>query len=194
MPGKKKKASRSPHSTGFVKQQSVPVKRRRNLAFIRTALNVLKLLVFLAIIYILIVNNKGYSRLYKYNVVRILDDIEKYGGSTHEEKMRRMLGADYSYLSFVRNETPEDAIILAPPRSIWHPEGKKLGFGNWITSKSYVSYFIYPRRVIYDDEKDAQNPLKGQLTHVMIVDHWGYEKLDYPVSNKEQFSVLPIRQ
>ena len=61
-----------------------------------------------------------------------------------------------------------------------------------VKSKLWNTYFLYPRKVVGENEKDS-SPLYAQVTHVMIVDAWGYDKLTYPVSRKEKYAVLPIR-
>jgi len=151
-------------------------------------------LIFLAVIWALVAFNKGYARLYQYNYVQLIEQLHKYKGLTYEEKLGKFLPQDYAYLNFVKEKTPEDAVLLGPPANVWNPKDKKLGFSRWMWRKDYTTYFLYPRKVLYDVPQDRDNPLMEQITHVMIVDSWGYDKLNYTVSNPQALTVLPIHQ
>ena len=159
-----------------------------------TVLAFLKPLLFIAIVWILFATNTGYDRLYKQNVVNLLSDLKTYKGLSWDEKLTHFLPQDYPFLKRIKDATPANAIILAPPRPVWYPKDRDLGFGRWISRNYYLSYFLYPRRVVIDDKKNHDNPLIQQATHVMIVDSWGYDKLSYQVANPQPFTVMPIHQ
>lgn len=155
---------------------------------------IIKPVLFVAIVAVLVVYNKGYDRLYKYNFKRTFAEIEKYKGLDYDERLKKLLPQDYPFLSQIRDRTPADAIILVPPKEIWHPKDRKLGFGPWIASKAYLAYFLYPRRILIDDKKDAKSPLMKDVTHVAIIDSWGYDKLQYTVPNPPSYGIMPIKQ
>ncbi len=58
--------------------------------------------------------------------------------ASYEEKSRYILG-DYEYFTFIKDYTPESAVIAIPPQQI-----------PWLTSGNggYLRYFVYPRQVI----------------------------------------------
>lgn len=65
--------------------------------------------------------------------------------SSYDEKMRSYWGPIYDYFSFIKSNTPEDAVILIPPQmSPWQTEG----------NAGLVRYFLYPRKVINGELTD----------------------------------------
>ena len=81
-----------------------------------------------------------------------------------------------------------------PPDSILVTKGKKSEFSEFIVRKGWANYFVYPRKLIYEDEKADFPQLYQQATHVAIVNYWGYDKLLYQVKNKNKYSVMPINR
>jgi hypothetical protein len=193
-PQKQKKSSTETRSTKSEPSKKASSSRSLRQENISNALLFLRPVLFIGIVILLISSNKGYDRLYKINVVRMFKDLERYKGMDYDQRLRKMLPQDYPFLSDIRDKTPADAVLLAPPKAIWHPEGRKLGFGTWIHSPSYLAYFLYPRKVIIDDKKGAKSPLMNEVTHVLIVDSWGYDKLKYQVPDRQPFAVLPIQK
>lgn len=59
--------------------------------------------------------------------------------------------------------------------------------------KNWSSYFVYPRKLIYHDEKDKYPELYKTATHVAIINGWGYELLDYNVQSRSAFAILPLK-
>jgi len=59
--------------------------------------------------------------------------------------------------------------------------------------KGYVTYFLYPRQVVYESEKD-KTKMYNKITYVAIVNNWGYDKLRYDITEKIPYSVLPINK
>lgn len=81
--------------------------------------------------------------------------------ASKDEKMRLKWGDFYDYVNFVKENTPEDAIIMFPPKTRpW------LSVGN----EQLVRYFLYPRTII----QDLENPyaqIDEEAGFVMIA--WG---------------------
>jgi hypothetical protein len=116
--------------------------------------------------------------------------IQKHPKTTIDERLKMKLGFDYGFLSFINENTPEDAVILFPlPEYITEKSGTTQLTGN-ICSKMWVTHFIYPRRVVYKSEAES-NPLYKDITHVAICAGHGYEDTDYPGEQTVQFTVLP---
>ncbi|MDX1477044.1 MAG: hypothetical protein R3301_05030 [Saprospiraceae bacterium] len=150
-------------------------------------------LVFILIGGYLLADNAGYQRLQK-----VFSDFNhnkvQYGQATKFEKQHRYLGFNISFLEQVKQATPEDAVILFPPRWVLYPRNEKSPFGKWMDSKSYTTYFLYPRSVIYDNKKDRESALYPHATHVAVVRGWGYDKLNYPVTEQSEFGIYPVNQ
>ncbi len=108
---------------------------------------------------------------------------------TQDQKSQIKLGSNYFYLNTIKNTTPEDAIILFPDSETFKFEHDQISFSNEINIKGWASYFVYPRKIVYEREKNV-NELYSQISHVAIVNGWGYHKLNYQVDQQIPFSVL----
>jgi hypothetical protein len=63
---------------------------------------------------------------------------------------------------------------------------------NLLNSSEWMEYFLFPRLCISEDEKDKKPELYRKITHVAIVNNWGYDKLKYEPNGKPSATVLPI--
>ena len=73
--------------------------------------------------------------------------------------MREKYGSYYDFMLFVKENTPENAVILVPPmQPPW------AGSGNYVFS----NYFLYPRKLIGGEIDKPPQDLK-QFTNVLIV-------------------------
>ncbi len=88
-----------------------------------------------------------------------LSIIKNFPTMTYDRKMHEKYGYYYDFMMFIKNNTPENAIILIPPsRPPW------AGSGNGYLS----NYFLYPRRLI--NEEIDKPPADFKLfTHVLVV-------------------------
>jgi len=112
---------------------------------------------------------------------------------TYDQKSEAKIGRSYFFLNLIKQSTPQDAIILFPNSDVFGDPSNKVKFNGFMNRKGYVSYFLYPRRVVYESEK-GKNEMYNKVSHIAIVNNWGYNKLDYTVSSKIPYSVLPISQ
>ena len=83
---------------------------------------------------------------------------------TKEEKFcLRIGGFICSYVEFIKQQTPEDAIILVPPQGFpWPMTG----------NVAYFRYFLYPRYLVNGGEKKAKIDLKEEgIEYVLLA--WG---------------------
>jgi hypothetical protein len=69
-------------------------------------------------------------------------------GSSYDEKMRRKWGWYYDFISFIKDNTPEDSNILFPPQNNQYPRIGNLGLN---------SYFLLPRNLYHGNEKTLQS-------------------------------------
>jgi hypothetical protein len=95
---------------------------------------------------------------------------------------------DYWYIDFLLRHTPDTAVILLPPaRAIdTIPEYNNLNSSEW------MEYFLYPRLCVSEDERESKKELYARVTHVAIVNNWGYDKLKYNPVSRTDATVLPI--
>lgn len=90
-------------------------------------------------------------------------------GLTYEEKMSRIWGDYYAYMTFIQEHTPSSAVILIPPPGDAYP----LVGASWLDD-----YFLYPRRLINAD----QNALEEHPEVEYILIHGGFP--DFPVAGE----------
>ncbi len=95
---------------------------------------------------------------------------------------------DYWYIQFITIHTPDTAVILLPPLSAIDttPEFNQLNDPEW------MEYFLYPRLCVSEDQKNTKKELYAKVTHVAIVNGWGYDKLKYQPRERPTETVLPV--
>jgi hypothetical protein len=120
-----------------------------------------------------------------------MEFIRTYPDMTTEQRLEAKLGMSYTYLQFVKKQTPEDAVILFPGWNEFFPEGVKSPFDGNITNKIWATRFLYPRKIVFSSEQDKCRYGKN-ITHVAIVNGMGFEKVSYPVAEKFDHGVLPF--
>lgn len=119
---------------------------------------------------------------------------------TLEQRNEMKLGFDYAYLQFLKNATPEDAVILYPSREDFFPEGVESPFKQDVSNKIWALRFLYPRKLALPSELEIggsqmeTNRYAKDVTHVAIVNGRGYERLDYEVETPVVHGVLPVKR
>ncbi len=81
--------------------------------------------------------------------------------ASYDEKMNYGLGDFYSYMLFVRNNTPENAVIMYPPmRNPWNDVG----------NGGLIRYFLYPREIV-QNITDVVAEVDSTANYAMLA--WG---------------------
>ncbi len=136
----------------------------------------------------------NYTESYKWlNKVLFLQNynfMTKYSDYTTDQRLQSKLGYFASYMQFVKKHTPDSAIILMPPDSIIKGVDKKYKM-KWLNSKRHTTYFLYPRKPVYMKNSEDSVYLK-KVTHVAIVNGYGYQHLPFRVKNKTKYTVIPV--
>lgn len=115
--------------------------------------------------------------------------IKQYGQLSLDQKYEMKLGYTYAYLRYIKQQTPEDAIILMPSDAdIYFSKGSR--FTGEPNNKLWSSRFLYPRKLVYVDEQASA--YMSQITHVAIINGWGYDKLPYKVSEQVANTIFPL--
>lgn len=111
---------------------------------------------------------------------------------TLEDKFGYKVGV-YPLLKYVKENTPENAVILLPPGDSAISNNSKW---NFIYVPDWVEYFIYPRLCVAQGQEADHPDLTKRATHVLIIEGKGYDKLKYevPVEQRPMEAVLPIDQ
>lgn len=116
---------------------------------------------------------------------------EKKAEIAQDIKYQAKIGIDYAVLKFIKENTPEDAVIIFPPNDVITQKTQYLSLRQELTMKAFPSYFLYPRKIVYEREK-GRNPLYEKANYVFILHGWGYDKLNYKVSDNQAVNILPI--
>jgi len=135
----------------------------------------------------------GYDWVVNKLVKKNVEEFEKYKDSPNEKLLELKIGFAATYYNFLIKNTPEDAVILFP--TIDHIKSSPQipdAIKKFMVKAGYASYFLYPRKVIYENDAEEYPDLYSQVTHVAIFNYWGYEKLPYKVQQRNQYTVLPI--
>jgi hypothetical protein len=152
--------------------------------------NFLAVIVAIVLIRACYKNVMGYTWVYDSLLKGNYELISQYKHLTIDEKKEMKMGFTFTWLKFVRDNTPEDAVVLFPNHDVFFPEGQKSNFNGEPLHKIWCLNTLYPRRIVYADEVD--NSYAGRITHVAIVNGWGYDRLNYEVPQKMQYAVLPL--
>lgn len=109
---------------------------------------------------------------------------------TLEDKLSYKVGV-YPLLKYVNENTPKDAVILLPPGDSLLSNTSKW---NFIYDPEWVEYFIYPRLCLATGRENEHPDLLKRVTHVLIVQGRGYDKLKYdvPLDKRQPEMILPI--
>jgi len=131
---------------------------------------------------------------YRHIATDLLDDlrfISLHWNSSTEEKYDFRFGDTFTLLNNIAKRTPPDAIIIMPPDSVLLNSESMVKFHKEVIQKSWASYFVYPRVLVYEKEKNT-NPLYEKANYVVILNGWGLDKIQYKLDKKIVTGVLPI--
>jgi hypothetical protein len=179
-----------------VKNKNKPVSKPQSLQTIDYVVwffkNIITGLFAYLIIHSIIDNQDSYNWAYNTLMKGNYKIIKKHRMLPLDQKWEAKLGYTFTFWKFLRDNTPEDAVILYPTADIFFPQGKKSQFTGEPANKIKALRFLYPRKLVYHNETET-NRYGKQLTHVAIVNEWGYEYLEYAVNNKGGNTVMPIK-
>ncbi|MDR3129328.1 MAG: hypothetical protein LBU03_03675 [Tannerellaceae bacterium] len=120
--------------------------------------------------------------------------IREYKGLSVDERREMKMGFPFRYMKFVRDQTPDTAVILMPAREVYFPQGEKSDFGDAdVSNKLWRLRVLYPRRLV-DEPELGVNIYSDSITHVAVVNGWGYDHLGYEVAERLKYTVLPVKR
>jgi len=110
---------------------------------------------------------------------------------TREDKLNYKVHT-YRLLDFINANSPSNAVILLPPTDSLINDSR----WNYVYDPGWVEYFIYPRLCIETGHEKENPELARRITHVLIVNGIGYDKLKYdvPLDKREKVCLLPINK
>ncbi len=176
------------------KSRHTPTKKKES-KLLHLPLLLRKAILFIAVLSLLILlarYNAGYQWLYKNLVVDNIRKTSKYMHKSKEEKLELKLGFSAKYMNFLKEKTGEDALILMPPDSAFYPKGEKSPFSEFIARRTWGHYFIYPRKLLLYKERDSFPELYKKLTHIAVVNYWGYHFFPNIKGKKQKYSIITL--
>ncbi|MDR0976451.1 MAG: glycosyltransferase family 2 protein [Prevotellaceae bacterium] len=152
--------------------------------------NVALLLPALLLVYYVLALQPAYHWSYDM-LTSYRDFIEENPHATFDEKMKLKLGASYDYLHYVRQTTPPDAVILYPSAEAFRKPGSP--FTQEIYNKLYATRFLYPRKLVTEEELSRGSRYATRITHVAIVNGVSPRSLAVPFDSTYQHVVIPVQ-
>jgi hypothetical protein len=131
---------------------------------------------------------KGYYWLYHTMLKNNFETIEKYPDLNIAQRYELKWGGEIGYVNRIKQLTPDSAIIIIPPRKLLTAAGFKS-----TVELPWLTYFVYPRKVVYEDDKDSSK-IYSQATHILALQGWGLDRLNYRVDKPEAFMILPLKK
>lgn len=141
----------------------------------------------------LVSENAGYKWLVDNYAKGNLKFIKQYSDIDNSQRYEMKLGNDYAFVNMIRRMTPEDAVIFYPSRKDFTdaPPGSPVTFSGNLCGKLSAVRFLYPRRIVTEDER-GKTPWGKQITHVAVVNGHGVELLPYNPGPGAGICVLPV--
>lgn len=121
---------------------------------------------------------------------------DQYPDASFDDRMSIKLGADYNYLIFLRDNTPENAVIYYPSSGDFrasHPAVQQNPFNGKLNDKLTAVRILYPRKVVTENEYGKTSWTK-KITHVAIVNGKNLEKVPYKVADTYINGILPVQE
>lgn len=139
---------------------------------------------------------EGYRWVYKDLLAANMKMIWQFPNLTQDQKYEIKLGASYKFLRTVKENTPEDAVLLYPPTEAFFPKGEKSPFaGGEPNNKLWALRFLYPRKLVLDSEFE-KSPYRFYVNYVVIVNGWGYDRVPPEMAvdrEKAPFAICPVK-
>jgi hypothetical protein len=151
--------------------------------------------------------NSGYDWMFNSMLANNLKQIEEYPNKSLDEKYILKWGpGEMVYVNQIKKTVPDTAIVLLPPHEFFRQVGFVMTQTGPVLQNAtqqnvtkfsmidipWISYFIYPRQVIYGDS--VRDPLYAKANYLVSFNGWGLDRLNYQVEKPEQFMVLPIKK
>ncbi|MES2620287.1 MAG: hypothetical protein V4615_05480 [Bacteroidota bacterium] len=109
---------------------------------------------------------------------------------TREDKFAMRIGF-WPFIDYINKNTPDSAVIYLPEGDSATSNNSKWSY---IYDPEWMEYFIYPRLCVAMGREQDHPDLAKRVTHVVIIEGKGYDKLHYdvPMNLRPKEDVLPI--
>ncbi|MCX6307402.1 MAG: hypothetical protein NTY32_00755 [Bacteroidia bacterium] len=127
------------------------------------------------------------------NRTRGISDLALKRQIAYDTKYEAKIGTEFMILKMIRDKTPPNAIILFPPPLILTQKTTNLNLKYEIGMKSWASHFLYPRTIVYEQEK-GKNPFYEKAQYIFVLHGWGFDHLNYEPQQRNQVDILPLHK
>jgi hypothetical protein len=109
---------------------------------------------------------------------------------TREDKLA-MRVSTWPLIDYINKNTPDTAVIYLPEGDSITSNNSKW---NYVYDPEWMEYFLYPRLCVAMGRESDHPELAKRVTHVVIIEGKGYDKLRYdvPMNLRPKEDVLPI--
>lgn len=150
-------------------------------------------ILIISFFYFITEHNRGYHWTLHTLILENLEKMREYKHLTPGQRLNAKLGFTGSYFEYINTHTPENAIIIMPPDSVYENGKGKQKLDRYIKTSGWANYYVYPRKLVYERDKEIYPSVYDSAQYVAIIDYWGYNKLDYKLRDKVQYTVLPLK-
>lgn len=173
--------------------ETKPQPKGNSIGFFKNFIFLLSVVAFVLVIF---KGNEGYSWIWNKLISENLKFISKNPHLTEAQRYQVKFGVDASVIDYIKNKTPESAVILFPPNEVIMNKNSSYRFIKGVGGlkiRNWALYFLYPRKLVYADEM-RESIFTKDITHVACLNGWGYEFLNYEYESKSEFEVLAINK
>lgn len=153
--------------------------------------NIVAVLAVSTATFIIIKEQPGYNWTYNSLLKGNMKTIRLYPKLTLNNRFEMKLGMSYDFLNYIKEQTPDNAVLLYPSQEDFFPPGKQSPFQHEPYNKTWATRFLYPRKLVLPNELD-KNKYASEISHVVIVNGKGFERIPYPMEHKIEHGVFPI--
>lgn len=141
--------------------------------------------------------NDGYVFIMRDLIGENLKFINKNPNISENQKLESKFGLDGYFVNQIKKNTPEDAVLLFPPYEVLMSDTSQLHFKRDLGGakvRNWLIYYLYPRKVQYLAMGQTKIAVNQKITHVICINNWGYDLLEYEVSRRQVFEILPLKK
>ncbi|MDD6209404.1 MAG: hypothetical protein PUB21_02230 [Bacteroidales bacterium] len=141
---------------------------------------------------IAVTTDRGYDFVYNRLLLTNWRYINKNKQFSLDERLFAKLGFSYAIMAQIKENTPDSAVILFPKKEYILEKGSQ-EIRPEVAHKVWVTSFLYPRKIVYEDER-GKNPFFDKADFVVIMNGKGYNLIEYEWPEKGEYALLPVKE
>lgn len=133
----------------------------------------LKLSLYFIALSFIVQRINGYRQMYDNDILKKMKTIIHHPDASIEDRYAQLFGIQARYLFEIKRLTPDTSIILLPDIKVLQARKKT----SKLAGKRWANYFLYPRKVVYFNER-KYSPFYDDIDYVVIIDSEEYGDFD----------------